>query len=1541
MKIKKAALLLLLPLLVTLLVFLAPGPVKQTGASAPAAATNAELAQAGLSPASVPPVASAGAPDHAPSPTRLRAILSDPGLGLEERLAAARERGRWMRDLMVTHPAQALAGSLSFADYAELPEAVRLLVERPFSRAAEWRALPVCGDGHSLPPGAPDMVFEMRAENTDLKAHPVGRRTGVGSKQLAALQGFELDGHAVVREEVLQVLEERDARAARGFFGMPVANSDETRDFLTGEPITGAPVTAAAGGRLFLFANEANASRLNDELARMEEKPGPRAGSKVILQAAAVDGGFSLEQAWAEADFEASSWTETAKSIYVIRVDFPDYTGEPVSQAAIAATINTTVSNQVRNMSYGKTWVNATVSPMVVRLPSGTNTYLPEANGTLHDNAKAAFNALGTGVNLANYDIVVVAFKGIGLRSGGVLYAGLAGGGSMWLQGSFGERVITHELGHNYGISHAKFWTTSDGSVVGAGSTEEYGDPFDIMGSGPVPEGHYHPQGKSVLNWLPTTQWTSISNVSGTWRVWRIDHAGTAATNRCGLRISKSASNEWYWVGYRRAFTNQPHLSGGAYLLWQQPSAASCHLLDTTPGSADGKNDAGIDLGRTYSDWAANLHITPVAQGGSGADEWLDVRVNKGPFAGNRAPVVSISGPSTVAARTTATFSVTGSDPDGDTLAYQWNPGSGTIAGNTSSISCAWQSGGSYSVSVIVSDMKGLTATQTLAVTVTDPLITWSNGTLSPSKNMYAMSYLRGRFIALGKSYSFLSFDGINWEGTSLPDVNHYPAAVAEGGGHYVAVGYTYDFNVSSWVGAAYRSDDGRRWTAAMLPRTGNLNGVACGDGVWIAVGETGSVLRSVDDGTNWTVVNVPGTPPYLFNNIAAVTYANGLFMAVGDTNVFTSTNGLVWTDCSRNTGLENWRQLKDVTYWNGRFYAGGWYAGIRYSADNGQTWQAAAVPGFDYDIRSVIAGDGWIMAAADRLETTNTPVLLLSGDGVNWQEMNASPNLIDMAFGAGRVVGLAGAGLTKMTGLLYASNHAPTTALSGPTNGTARTTLTFTASDSDADGDTVRHIWDLGTGSPLQEGAVISQNWTAGGTYSMKLYATDERGGLTVVTQSVVISDPLANWTARTSGTTTTLYDICTGTNGSGAPIALAVGAGGGTACFSTNGSNWTVSTTGSINAYLYGVIHDGKNFIASGEDYFFGATNAWLGSLWTSPNGTAWTRRMVWGTNIAFNDVAVGGGVLVAVGDNGKMLRSTNRGTNWSVVSSGVTNNLLGIAWGNGVFVAVGGNGNGSGVQVLTSADGLTWANTTTNSGVDGSWQNFKKVQFCNDRFLASGWYSKIRHSTDGGASFSTTRTTTEETPALAYGNGVYFAAGLDRNNGGADINLVSSDGASWTALTTASQNDRNAAVFFNNTFITVGVNGTIMQSDLLPSAAGWPLYQQQQWPGLPAGSGFTDDYDHDGAANGVEYALGTDPRSSASRVSITCAITGGYLTLTAQRTAIQPDVACIVERSTNLVQWTTNTLTLTNSATRLVVRSTISGAPVEFLRLKVVLP
>jgi hypothetical protein len=108
------------------------------------------------------------------------------------------------------------------------------------------------------------------------------------------------------------------------------------------------------------------------------------------------------------------------------------------------------------------------------------------------------------------------------------------------------------------------------------------------------------------------------------------------------------------------------------------------------------------------------------------------------------------------------------------------------------------------------------------------------------------------------------------------------------------------------------------------------------------------------------------------------------------------------------------------------------------------------------------------------------------------------------------------------------------------------------------------------------------------------------------------------------------------------------------------------------------------------------------------------------------------------------------------------------------------VGSVSTGGSVAVLTSSSGATWTNTSAGAGLVST-QGFYDVEFCNDRFLVSGWFSKIRHSTKGGATFASTESVTRQIPAFAYGNGIDLAADVT------DVDLrveSSTDLAIWTS-------------------------------------------------------------------------------------------------------------------------------------------------------------
>ena len=105
-------------------------------------------------------------------------------------------------------------------------------------------------------------------------------------------------------------------------------------------------------------------------------------------------------------------------------------------------------------------------------------------------------------------------------------------------------------------------------------------------------------------------------------------------------------------------------------------------------------------------------------------------------------------------------------------------------------------------------------------------------------------------------------------------------------------------------------------------------------------------------------------------------------------------------------------------------------------------------------------------------------------------------------------------------------------------------------------------------------------------------------------------------------------------------------------------------------------------------------------------------------------------------------------------------------------------------------------------------------------------------------------------------------------------------------------------------------------------------------------------------DGVPNLIKYALGLNPTNPASAAQLPSGgiqPSGGtnYLTLTVNRAAQPSDVTYIVEVSSNLLSgWISgppNTVTLTNTATQLVVQDTtpVPAATARFIRLRVTNP
>jgi hypothetical protein len=126
-----------------------------------------------------------------------------------------------------------------------------------------------------------------------------------------------------------------------------------------------------------------------------------------------------------------------------------------------------------------------------------------------------------------------------------------------------------------------------------------------------------------------------------------------------------------------------------------------------------------------------------------------------------------------------------------------------------------------------------------------------------------------------------------------------------------------------------------------------------------------------------------------------------------------------------------------------------------------------------------------------------------------------------------------------------------------------------------------------------------------------------------------------------------------------------IAVGASG--VIFSSpTGVTWTQQASG-VSQFLYDAAFGAGNFSVSG-----GAT-----LVLTSSGGTHWSSNNVLNPSTAwFERVIFGPKVFVGVGVQGDVMISPTGGV-WTQQATGVSNELMGIAEGNNVYVAVGTNG------------------------------------------------------------------------------------------------------------------------------------------------------------------------------------------------------------------------------------------------------------------------
>jgi PKD domain/Bacterial Ig domain/Gametolysin peptidase M11 len=606
---------------------------------------------------------------------------------------------------------------------------------RGYSSSAPSKRLAIEGEGLRLAqarrPYFVALLLQDPEQALELAVNPVERtifpdsvkaeleewRDGVGALQV--IGGLSLDGKALPLERIVR-FEGRDEVLRAGVFGARLTQQTRGKLRLHGVALDG--VIALTNDRLRrLFPGEP-ARDLPLELPRTCPTSRKVADPGLVYDGADANFGFctmehatAFEQGLAAQELNAvetlnSVWSQGSKTVLFIRVDFSDRVGDPVAQSSVESVMNTQVKPFYEAASYGKTTLVTTVIP-TVRVPKTVAQYQTNQDYyTLMTDARAAAKAAG--YDTANYDLDVIAFPAI--FSGGWAGRAYVGSKGVWLNGYFDLRVIGHELGHNYGVNHANYWSAAGLSIIGPGTNVEYGNPFDMMGAAGGANSHFNAWFKRLYDWV-TSEETGVVTASGTYRVNALEQS--IASGLHALKIVRDPVHD-YWVEFRPGFNNV-NVQNGASINWGYHSNTGSHLLDMTPGDGDLGNSALL-IGRTFPDPLANLFITPIAKVATPAA--LDVVVNVGPFPGNRAPSVSISAStSTPTSGQLVTFTATASDPDGDALAYAWTFDDGSFGPNAAVATKSFTASRAYTVLLTVSDMKGQTATTSTVVVVGSP----------------------------------------------------------------------------------------------------------------------------------------------------------------------------------------------------------------------------------------------------------------------------------------------------------------------------------------------------------------------------------------------------------------------------------------------------------------------------------------------------------------------------------------------------------------------------------------------------------------------------------------------------------------------------------------------------------------------------------------------------------------------------------------------------------------------------------------------------
>lgn len=389
-------------------------------------------------------------------------------------------------------------------------------------------------------------------------------------------------------------------------------------------------------------------------------------GSHIRVHGVRVDGALALTSGSTSVQTLSAALPNTfgEQKTIVILVNFQDETTKPYTPAAAQSIVFTTTSNFDMENSFQQAWLTGDVYGWYTIPMSSTVC----DQSTLASYANQA--ATAAGAILSQYTRYVYAFPQNACTWWGLSTVG-GNPSQAWINGSLALKVVSHEMGHNFGLYHSHSLDCGTTTLGSNCTVSEYGDTLDTMGNPSA--GHFNAFQKERLGWLNYGASPPITTVqsNGTYAIAPYESVGT---NPKALKILKSTdpttgANTWYYIEYRQAIgfdnflsTNSNVLNGVVVHTGTDSSGNSSDLLDMTPATSSW-SDPALDVGQSFYDPDSGVAIVPISVSSNSAT----VSVSFGALAcvsANPTMTLSPSQSQWVQAGTAATYTVTVTNND-------------------------------------------------------------------------------------------------------------------------------------------------------------------------------------------------------------------------------------------------------------------------------------------------------------------------------------------------------------------------------------------------------------------------------------------------------------------------------------------------------------------------------------------------------------------------------------------------------------------------------------------------------------------------------------------------------------------------------------------------------------------------------------------------------------------------------------------------------------------------------------------------------------